>query len=76
MDAFPKEATKQAVSSIISQSPQIPLTLQDDVKPDENYEKTNDKGTSQPYGAIYCRNCGAEINSDSIFCHKCGTKLK
>ena len=76
VDAFPKEATKQAVSSIISQSPQIPLTLQDDVKPDENYEKTNDKGTSQPYGAIYCRNCGAEINSDSIFCHKCGTKLK
>ena len=25
---------------------------------------------------MFCKNCGSEINSDSIFCENCGTRVK
>lgn len=31
--------------------------------------------SSESSGAIYCRQCGTKLRSDSLFCHRCGTPV-
>lgn len=61
------------LNSIVSM--QYHMASKQTVAPDDKTKEQNQNIDSTPSKSGYCRYCGSELYSDSVFCSHCGTKV-